>query len=167
MENSTVGRHDIEAALWKWSGWMADQRAVDAVLDLVDRYAQAAPAASAPLPCAYEDPEPKVTQTSVQGILERPVQDGSLVYAPQLTAEAYRDPDGVLWLRLGSLPANLAENLERTRKCTRCGNVQPIAWFNRDCKSRNGRKAECKKCESKTRADRRRRKNGTSEEIAA
>jgi len=31
-------RDDIEAALWRWSEWRADQRRVDAVLRLVDEY---------------------------------------------------------------------------------------------------------------------------------
>lgn len=34
-----VSRSEIEAALWKWSGWKADQRAVNELLSLVDQYA--------------------------------------------------------------------------------------------------------------------------------
>jgi hypothetical protein len=33
-----ITRSDIEAALWAWSGWKADQRSVDELLLLVDRY---------------------------------------------------------------------------------------------------------------------------------
>lgn len=38
MANETVNRDDIEKALWKWSGWQADQRSVDTILGLVDQY---------------------------------------------------------------------------------------------------------------------------------
>lgn len=40
-------RDDIEAALWQWSEWRADQRRVDAVLSLVDRYGTPADAQGA------------------------------------------------------------------------------------------------------------------------
>lgn len=40
-------RDDIEAALWQWSEWRADQRRVDAVLSLVDEYGAPADTAMA------------------------------------------------------------------------------------------------------------------------
>lgn len=65
-----VSRSEIEAALWKWSGWQADQRAVDELLTLVDQYA------AHPAPCHVNDWQGRPVPVGADCQHAEPVQPG-------------------------------------------------------------------------------------------
>jgi hypothetical protein len=111
--------------LWEWSGWKADQRAVDAVLQVVDRYAAGHSAT----------PEPPSA-----------VPEQRTRYAVPLNG--YLDTDGLLWVRVGNVPDHAEPVETRTRKCNLCGGVKPLTRYRKDRKSRGGRKARCMDCDN-------------------
>lgn len=45
------------------------------------------------------------------------------------------------------------EDIETQRKCNICSLLKPITEFNRDSKSKNGRRQRCKECEKKRRKE--------------
>lgn len=152
MKTEQATREDVEAALWRWSGWKADQRNVDAVLDVVDGYVQRKVMASGI--AATRQPEPKTVETQLQGAVEtaavRPVEPLRHVPVDSLPLATYQDAQGGLWVRLATLDV-VIETTERTRVCSKCGGVKPISRFNRDRNSRAGRKMQCKDCENAAR----------------
>lgn len=152
MKTEQATREDVEAALWRWSGWKADQRNVDAVLKVVDGYVQRKVSASGI--AATRQPEPKPVETLLQGAVEtdaaRPAEPLRRVPLESVPAMSYRDAEGALWIRLATLD-EITETAERTRVCSKCHGVKPIARFHRDRNSRGGRKMMCKDCENTAR----------------
>lgn len=148
-----VSRADVEAELWRWSGWTAEQRSVNAVLKLVDKYK---------LGAADLDP-------LIEDIMAQARSDAMRIVATARSeAEAMRLPPALCPSCTAAGEQATAERKARTygakkrvrvpetdRKCRDCGIVKGIDRFNRDVKSRNGRKAQCKACESDQRAERR------------
>lgn len=182
-----TGLDDVEATLWRWSGWKADQRSVDAVLEVVERHVrskvEAARAVGARQPSvtlvgaqrAAEDllaqarneaaqivqsarDEAAALQGPVQKSPERPAE--GLKSAPWIAAvlTPYQGSDGTVWLRIGSNLNIATSDGESRRRCTRCEGTKPITRFSRDPKGRNGRRLICKDCENAGRRDREARK---------
>lgn len=148
-----VSRADVEAELWRWSGWKAQQQAVDAVLNLVARYKVDA-----------SDLDPLV-----EDIMAQARSDAMrIIAAARKEAEAMRPPPALCPGCVSVTEEAAAKRRERSasagkrvrvpetvRKCRDCGIVKGIDRFNRDVKSRNGRKAQCKECEAGQRKGRR------------
>jgi hypothetical protein len=111
-------RSELERVLWRWSGWQADQRCVDAVLETVDAYVRGEVQAARPICTRQHKKPPKPRPKRV-------------------------------------VPPSVPED---SRICSRCRRSLPIAEFNRDIKSRNGHKAQCKVCEMERRVERERAK---------
>lgn len=127
-EKDIATRSDVEAELWRWSGWKADQHSVDALLAVVDRYAHGEPVHDL-------EPEPP----------ESPPADLVAVPWHTLPIRSFRDPDGLVWVCLGAVPT---APVERTRKCTGCGAVKRLDRYKLDPASRGGRKTRCRDCEN-------------------
>lgn len=131
MTKDKVDRSDIEAALWQWSGWKADQRSVDALLTLIDQYAAVAAAGAEPDPRGAGHWQADLTPLSVA----------------TLPLRGFTDADGELWLCMGSIPERPVP-AERTRKCSQCGAVKEFVRYRPDPRSRGGRKGVCRDCEN-------------------
>jgi hypothetical protein len=163
---------DVEQMLWRWTGWKAEQRAVDAVLETVKQYgrSQAGQVNGDPLAGAQSaadllladarDQARKILMSArdeatviklTKSNRERPSDD--LKEAPWVSASLtpYQSPDGTVWLRVGHVLGTGAGISEERRRCTKCGGTKPITRFSRDAKSRNGYKAQCKDCENVSR----------------
>lgn len=151
---SQVSRADIEATLWRWSGWTAEQRGVDAVLLDIDRYK-----------LSQDDLDPLVSII----LAEARAQAQQIVEDARRVAETMRPPPALCpgcEAAVKEAQAARQEAAERRkgrrprvpetdRKCRDCGVVKGIDRFNKDVKSRNGRKAQCKECEAGQRKERR------------
>lgn len=147
---SPVNRDGIESALWRWSGWKADQVLVDALLDHVDRYKVTAPDA---------DPIVRRIVDQAHNEAER------IVEAARAAAEAMRPPPALCMgcqaavseaqaKREATVRKKRVRVPETDRRCADCKAVKGIDRFNRDVKARNGRKPMCKDCEADRRAAR-------------
>lgn len=148
-----VGRADVEAALWRWSGWKAEQQGVDAILKLIAEYHLGAP-----------DLDPLIEDIMAQARSDAM----QIIAAARKEADAMRPPPALCPSCTAAGEQAAAERRARTygakkrirvpetdRKCRDCGIVKGIDRFNRDVKSRNGRKAQCKECEAGQRKERR------------
>jgi hypothetical protein len=135
-----VSRDDVEAALWQWSGWQADQRLVDELLDVIDRYVQSA----IPRPAQAMRPAPAPVRRA-------PVVKAAPVVRPAVVKVRVAEP--------------VDPSLDTPRKCTQCGFTMALRQFNRDVKSRGGRKAQCKICENINRGRRRLAKKAKAAEV--
>lgn len=150
-------REDIERALWRWSEWQADQLRVDALLGLIDQYKLTA----------------DVLDPFLADIMAQAAADADqITAAARREAETMRPPPALCPGCEAAVKGAQASHQERAnkpdrrrgkrprvpetdRKCRDCGIVKGIDRFNRDVKSRNGRKAQCKQCEAGQRAERR------------
>lgn len=155
----TVTRGELEKALWRWSGWKADQRLVDELLTVIDRYA-----APASLDQARRDAqqivqsardEAAAVRVQVQQSSESPSDAPAPILSHPLQVAGFQDADGVLWVSLGSVPDSVTVSGERRRKCSGCGGVKPIARYRKDSKSVGGRKRRCMDCENEKRREKR------------
>jgi hypothetical protein len=163
-QNGPVTRDDIEQALWRWTGWTADQRKVDDVLSLVDRLVSSDNHAQAPdvqheaeqiIARAREEAEQVVRGMRDEAMLHSALQKTvssprkGFVRAPSwdLPAEAFRDHDGALWVRIEAAPGVLAEG---SKPCTQCGAVKQATHFRREKNSATRRK-QCRDCENSNR----------------
>lgn len=175
-----VSRADIEAALWKWTGWQADQRAVDDVLTLVDQYTDALPCHDSDRqvetvrvvqPWSFDD-LPEAARSSFRNLVKakeataykrgwedarkeaavRPEEGPMGGHTTDVLVEGYRGADGGLWVRLGTLHQTLAEASSEWKTCTKCGDRKPEHRFRKATGSRHtGRRAECRDCENEQR----------------
>lgn len=175
--SAKAGRDDVEKALWRWSGWKADQRGVDTILEVVDQYVRgqveraggnpnpmvgAQRAAEKLLTDAREEASRIIEQAQQQATVQIPAQKGSVLPADGLkcapwvssSITPYQAPDGMLWLRISAAPVDKPVQNDGTRKCTKCMKTKPIARFNRDNKGKAGRKAHCMDCENAARRER-------------
>lgn len=174
----SVGRDGVEKALWRWSGWKADQVIVDELLTVIDRYTRAEVAkaggpsvvpSSSPLPGAQRAAEQLLAdarkeaqrivaeaaaQIPVQRSDERPAK--GLKAAPWLsdTLTPYRAEDGTVWLRIGSVPTVATPSTGETKRCTKCRGVKPLARFRKDKTGRGKLRAQCMDCENTARRTR-------------
>lgn len=145
-----VTREDIEAELWRWSEWRADQRGVDAVLSRVDQYK-----------LTVSDVTASVDQLLAQARNEA----AQIVQSAKEEAAAVAPPPALCLGCQAAINEAIAKREARQgkrlrvpetdRKCSCCARVKGIDRFNRDVKARNGRKPQCKECEAVQRADRR------------
>lgn len=170
-----ASRDDIEASLWRWSEWRADHRGVAEVMAIIDQQlgqamAEAERVAADVLACARREADQIVQsardEAAVMGATKTPEcrsEDFDLVPRSVIPSDIHQDADGVLWLRLGVDVSNVLMAAETTRKCSRCKVVKRITAFPMDVKSRDGRKARCRACESDTR--KRDRSNKDSEKV--
>jgi hypothetical protein len=158
-DDLVVNLDDIERALWRWSEWRADQRGVDAILGLVQRYGGTDhdQAAADTLECARREAaqivqsardEAAAIQTAVHETAERAASGMKRVSMAAIAADAYRDGEGAVWVRLGVLPDLPDEPLSGTRKCSQCGAVKKLSRYRKDKSSRGGRRAQCADCEN-------------------
>lgn len=162
---------DVERALWSWSGWRADQRGVDAVLEVVRRYGEtgAKRAAQDILAQARREAEQIVQSARDEVAAQKAVQKpatrrvGGLGHAPRYTTPIKVTPRP----RAVPQPPREADEPETHRTCSRCRKTKAIDLFNRDRKSHKGRKAQCKWCESERRKERRDQKRADTREMAA
>ena len=159
-------REEVEALLWRWSGWQADQRGVDEVLDAIDRHVRAKVEASRV--AGTRQPSQDVVATgrliiddahqAAAGILESARQEGERIVqeasahpmakpadVSALPLEGFQDAEGVLWVKLG--PVQVADE-EIRRKCTRCREVKDIEKFRPDTKAKGQRRTVCRSCEN-------------------
>jgi hypothetical protein len=128
-QDGIATRSDIERALWFWSGWKADQRCVDALLEVIDRYAAGDQQTMPPSPEPEEQPAGPLTEVVVEGI----------------STKAYRDPRGAVWVRLDTQPVPWNKD---ERPCTLCKQTKPVLQFRKDARATNGRRAQCRECEN-------------------
>lgn len=142
-----VTRDDIEAALWRWSGWKADQVLVDALLDHVDRYVTgdvvelARTEAAQILQSARDEAEAMRPPPAICPSCEAAIAEAK---AARETAAATAAKKRIPRQRVP----------ETDRRCQDCERVKGIDRFNKDVKARNGRKPMCKDCEAVRRAAR-------------
>lgn len=167
-------RDDIEAALWRWSGWQADQRSVDELLGLIDQYAQAPTVPRAArvtdevLAAARREAE-QIVQSARDEIAimrrtaERP-PDGMKRLAPGIVpVETYKDADGAIWVRL---TAPVSTTPPGTRRCRGCGVTKPMIMFRKDKSCTNGYRHQCKECENAGRRNRHAHNRLLTKEVA-
>jgi hypothetical protein len=136
-----ITRDEIEAALWRWSGWRADQRGVDDILGMVERYA---------------DP---VRSQAVDGgpacVRETAPADLSALGRTEVTSTVFVDARGTLWVRLEPDPA---ANGEPLRVCTCCLKPKNLLQYRADTSAPEGRRTQCRDCENAKRRIRTKRK---------
>lgn len=144
-----ITRDDIEAALWRWSGWQADQRAVDDILGMVERYAGTG----------------RVRTTDVGPARTHEATSPAPEYlgVTDVTATVYTDPRGVLWVRLDPDPAVSGEP---PRICTACLKSKRVLEFRADYGRPDGRRTQCRDCENEKRRIRTKRKNKVKQQIS-
>lgn len=135
---TAVTRADIERTVWRLSGWRVEQRSVDTLLDLVDRYVGQGQAAgsvvkTAVRPPARLDPLPAATTP------------GCPSRTPGLCKEC----------RCGGEP------VETERQCRACLQTHPIAHFRINSKKNkrkpSTRRWQCMTCEATAREERRKK----------
>lgn len=164
-QESPVTRDDIEQALWRWTGWTADQSKVEDVLSLIDRLVESGQGRRAVatvqreaqdiLARAREEAElivqtmqdEAIKRAAVQKISERPHKGYIRAPAWDLPAEAYRDQDGALWVRIEASADVLAEGM---RRCPQCQATKHASHYRRDRNSLSRRKV-CRVCENSNR----------------
>jgi len=166
-------RADLERALWWWSGWRADQPSVDALLELIDRYAVPArrDEAATILARARNEAaqivqsardEAALVQTVVHEGAQRP-PDGLRRLAPgAVPVEAFTDAAGAVWVRV---TAPRPDAPTGHRKCRGCGLVKMMAGFQRDPKCKDGYRYVCSVCYNAARREREGKKRKVSQGV--
>jgi hypothetical protein len=71
----------------------------------------------------------------------------------RVSAEAFRDDQGVVWLRLGDVPEVPDEPMEEVRRCVKCRGVKPLSRFRPDGNTGRSRRKQCRDCENQARRD--------------
>lgn len=163
-------RDDIEGALWRWSEWRADQRGVDEVMALIDRYAEAVSpgaerAADAVLAHARREAEQIVQSARDEAAVLRidqatPPQPPSTALVEldptNVTTAVWQDARGAVWVRLVVDPKVTGQT---TATCTGCGVSKALLMFRPDSSTPNGRRGQCRDCENAKRRARRIKSN--------
>lgn len=171
IQDGIATRSDIEKALWQWSGWQADQRGVDALLSLIDRYAATGrgpvltvdgvvATADEILACARHEAdqivqsardEAAVIQQAVQRAAGQPPADLRARPADDVAFTAYQAPDGSVWVNLGISPSAPEELDPGMQRCTNCRFARKLAMFRTDKSVKSGRRSLCRDCENAAR----------------
>lgn len=163
-------RDDIEAALWRWSGWRAEQPAVDDLLRLIDQYARRADTgaqraaddvlARARIEAAQIVQSARDEAAAIQSAARKSPERPSLTLTEMdpagVSTDVWRDARGAVWVRIVSTPAITGE---RTKRCTACKVVKGELLFRPDARAGGGRRAQCRDCENDRIKKRRTKKN--------
>jgi hypothetical protein len=178
-QDGIATRDDVEAALWRWSGWKADQRSVDALMTVVDQWVGsiqpsdpgAAQAAAEILEQARREAAQIVQSAHDEAaVVQSPTQESEQSHPRNLkrfaaaigAVRAYKDSKGAVWVRIG--PAVEAE-LDGTRTCTGCQETKPISKFRLDSHGKGGRRSRCSDCDNAYNRERRAKKRQAAKEV--
>lgn len=164
--NDKVNRDDIEKMLWRWTEWKANQRAVDAVMGIIDQYTEAKVSASRTAGNRTGWPGQQDAERAAVELLEQARTEAAQILQsardqaavrpvePVMGVCRYREPEPASEAPKAVRRPAAADPDETTRTCTRCKVEQDIEQFHKDVKSRGGRKARCVSCESLVRKGR-------------
>lgn len=147
--NQKVGRDELEAMIWRMTGWRGDPETVEALLRLIDSYAASSSPPPPQLP-AQRQPEPEVKLVINTGTS---AADAAWVEALSAVEEPEED---VPVLTLGSAPSQAEEPVEQLdgKVCTRCDRFLSWDEFNKDNSRKDGKRGKCRACEKQDRLDR-------------